>query len=144
MTSCDLAIWGSVICVEEETLEPASFERGHVLIESSSLDRIEFKVDLKVLDEVFPVRISNAELFLWDPRVDRVAQEDHSNGSSSERGDMMVNSVASDAGNSLERDMEEGECPEEKRGASQEMDVGEKEHVMWRGNQLWDAAGEAV
>ncbi|KAL4304248.1 hypothetical protein GQ457_10G006570 [Hibiscus cannabinus] len=41
------SIWGSVICVEEETLEPISFERGKVLIESSALDRMEYKFDMK-------------------------------------------------------------------------------------------------
>ncbi|KAK8672314.1 hypothetical protein V6N13_110687 [Hibiscus sabdariffa] len=91
-------IGGSVICVVEETLEPASFERGHVLIESSSLARVEFKIDLKVLDEVFPVRVSEAELFLRGPRVSRSVQEDQSDGSTSEREDTMANSAASDAG----------------------------------------------
>ncbi|KAK8708818.1 hypothetical protein V6N13_059854 [Hibiscus sabdariffa] len=41
------SVWGSVICVEDETLEPASFERGRVLIESASLDHIEEQVELK-------------------------------------------------------------------------------------------------
>ncbi|KAK8663157.1 hypothetical protein V6N13_025038 [Hibiscus sabdariffa] len=113
---------GPVICVEEETLEPASFEWGRVLIESSSLDRIEYK-------------------------------EDQTDGSSSERGDMMVNLEVSDTGNSLERGVEEsvqetvveeGECPEVNRVASQETNVGEKEQVMWRGNQFWDVAGDAI
>ncbi|KAK8506679.1 hypothetical protein V6N12_038498 [Hibiscus sabdariffa] len=33
--------WGTVILVVEETLEPSSFERGRVLIETGVLDRIE-------------------------------------------------------------------------------------------------------
>ncbi|KAK9045822.1 hypothetical protein V6N11_051727 [Hibiscus sabdariffa] len=64
------AIGESVICVEEETLDPTSFERGRILIESPSLTRVEFKVDLKVLDAVFPVRVSEAELCLRGPRVE--------------------------------------------------------------------------
>ncbi|KAK8504361.1 hypothetical protein V6N12_032863 [Hibiscus sabdariffa] len=81
------------------------------------------------------------------------SEEDQTDGSSSERGDMMVNLEVSDTGNSLERGVEEsvqetvveeGECPEVNRVASQETNVGEKEQVMWRGNQFWDVAGDAI
>ncbi|KAK9045904.1 hypothetical protein V6N11_051807 [Hibiscus sabdariffa] len=116
------AIGGSVICVEEETLDPTSFERGCVLIESPSLTRVEFKVDLKGFDVVFPVRVSEAELFLRGPRVSRVAQGNRSDGSNSDSEDMMANSAASDVGNGS----------------------GQDRTVLWWGNQLWDTVGEGV
>ncbi|KAK8690717.1 hypothetical protein V6N13_074245 [Hibiscus sabdariffa] len=98
------AIGESVICVEEETLDPTSFERGRILIESPSLTRVEFKVDLKVLDAVFPVRVSEAELCLRGPRVSRVVQGNRSDGSNSDSEDMMANSVGNDVGNGSGRD----------------------------------------
>ncbi|KAK8691014.1 hypothetical protein V6N13_074535 [Hibiscus sabdariffa] len=111
------AIGGSMICVEEETLDPTSFERGRVLIESHSLTRVEFKVDLKVLDVVFPVRVSKVELFLRGPRVSRVVKGNRSDGSNSDSEDMMANSTANDVGNGLGRDRTVGECQGESWGA---------------------------
>ncbi|KAK8998745.1 hypothetical protein V6N11_084128 [Hibiscus sabdariffa] len=75
---------GSVICVEEETLEPTSSEHGRVLIESSSLDRIEYTVDLKVLEDFFLVCVSEVELFLCGPRIGYVMREGRCDGISSE------------------------------------------------------------
>ncbi|KAK8558180.1 hypothetical protein V6N13_073853 [Hibiscus sabdariffa] len=133
-----------MICVEEETLEPTSFERGRVLIESPSLTRLEFKVDLKVLDVVFSVRVSEAKLFLRGPRVSRVVQENRSDKSNSDSEDMMANSATSDVGNGSGRDRKEGECQRESGGAIHGADSGETGQVLWRGNQLWDNVGEGV
>ncbi|KAK8480014.1 hypothetical protein V6N12_020174 [Hibiscus sabdariffa] len=36
-----VSYWGSVVLIEEATLEPSSFEHGRVLIETSTIDRIE-------------------------------------------------------------------------------------------------------
>ncbi|KAK8684061.1 hypothetical protein V6N13_040098 [Hibiscus sabdariffa] len=138
------AIGGSVICVEEETLDPTSFERGRVLIESPSLTRVEFNVDLKVLDVVFPVRVSAAELFLRGPRVSRVVQGNQSDGSNSDSEDMISNSAASDVGNGSGRDRTVGECQGESGGAIHGAAAGETGQVLWRENQLWDTVGEGV
>ncbi|KAK8608924.1 hypothetical protein V6N13_025234 [Hibiscus sabdariffa] len=129
LNTCDL---GSVICVKEETLEPTSFERGRVLIESSSLDRIEYKIDLKVLNDLFPLRVSEAELFLRGPHVGCAVREDQIDGSSSEKGESLVNSEVSDVGINPERGVEEGECPAVPVNlvASQATGVGEKEQVV--------------
>ncbi|KAL4377797.1 hypothetical protein GQ457_02G030990 [Hibiscus cannabinus] len=117
------AIGGSVICVEEETLDLTSFERGRVLIESPSLTRVEFKVDLKVLDVVFPVRVSEVELFLRGPRVSHVVQGNRSDGGNSDSEDMMAKSAASDVGNGLGRDRTVGECQGESGGAIHGVDA---------------------
>ncbi|KAK8973273.1 hypothetical protein V6N11_034371 [Hibiscus sabdariffa] len=132
--SCGMDDLGSVICVKEETLEPTSFERGRVLIESSSLDRIEYKIDLKVLNDLFPLRVSEAELFLRGPHVGCAVREDQIDGSSSEKGESLVNSEVSDVGINPERGVEEGECPAVPVNlvASQATGVGEKEQVMWQ------------
>ncbi|KAK8641032.1 hypothetical protein V6N13_008783 [Hibiscus sabdariffa] len=45
-----ISCWGTVILVAEETLEPSSFERGRVLIETRVLDRIEEWLELVVED----------------------------------------------------------------------------------------------
>ncbi|KAK8986099.1 hypothetical protein V6N11_082381 [Hibiscus sabdariffa] len=138
------AIGGSVICAEEDTLDPTSFERGRVLIESPPLTRVEFKVDLKVLDVVFPVRVSEAELFLRGPRLSRVVQGNLSDGSNNDSEDMMANSAASDVGNGSGRDRMVGECQGESRGAIHGAAAGETGQVLWRGNQLWETVGEGV
>ncbi|KAK8671224.1 hypothetical protein V6N13_037825 [Hibiscus sabdariffa] len=44
------SLCGLAICVEDETLEPSSSGRGRVLIESTSLDRIEDRIEWMVMD----------------------------------------------------------------------------------------------
>ncbi|KAK8671226.1 hypothetical protein V6N13_037827 [Hibiscus sabdariffa] len=44
------SLYGLAICVEDETLEPSSSGRGRVLIESTSLDRIEDQIEYMVMD----------------------------------------------------------------------------------------------
>ncbi|KAK8485995.1 hypothetical protein V6N12_055404, partial [Hibiscus sabdariffa] len=64
-----VAQWGTVIQVVEETMVPSSFEKGHVLIETSTLDRIDDRLELCVNDKVFPVRITEADTFLRGSRL---------------------------------------------------------------------------
>ncbi|KAL4312830.1 hypothetical protein GQ457_01G024520 [Hibiscus cannabinus] len=104
--TCDTHSWkqgaGSVICVDEETLEPASFERGRVLIESPTLDRIEKLLDLKVLEKTFPVRVSEVELFLQGPCTCSFKVGEHGVSdmeSHNEQGRLSVNFADSDTGN---------------------------------------------
>ncbi|KAK9012101.1 hypothetical protein V6N11_040170 [Hibiscus sabdariffa] len=84
-----VAHWGSVIQVAEATVELSSFERGRVLIETTSLDRIEECVELRVKDKIFPIRIAKAETFLRGPRCSYVCTSHRSNleSSDSEHGD---------------------------------------------------------
>ncbi|KAK8627878.1 hypothetical protein V6N13_135475 [Hibiscus sabdariffa] len=98
------SVWGSVICVEEDTLELASFECGRLLIELASLDRIEYRVDLNVLDEIFPLRVFEAELLLRGPSLGCMDQRE---GSSSDHGESSVRLEASTAGNSQAIEVEE-------------------------------------
>ncbi|KAK8489174.1 hypothetical protein V6N11_046286 [Hibiscus sabdariffa] len=112
----------------------------------------------RVLVIFYSVEARDRILTSEGPRVGCVAQEDQTDGSSSERGDMMVNLEAVQecfdsklpdldgliGHMNLETVVEEGECPEVNRVASQETNVGEKEQVMWRGNQFWDVAGDAI
>ncbi|KAK9045603.1 hypothetical protein V6N11_051512 [Hibiscus sabdariffa] len=60
---------GTVIRVAEETMVPSSFEKGRVLIETSTLDRIDYRLELCVNDKVFPVRITEADTFLRGSRL---------------------------------------------------------------------------
>ncbi|KAK8713373.1 hypothetical protein V6N13_148593 [Hibiscus sabdariffa] len=60
--------WGSVIQVAEETVEPSSFDKGRVLIETKFLERIEKCVELCLESRVFPVRINEADTLLRGPR----------------------------------------------------------------------------
>ncbi|KAK8663359.1 hypothetical protein V6N13_083181 [Hibiscus sabdariffa] len=102
------------------------------------------QVDLKVLNVVFPVRVSEAELFLRGPRVSRVVQGNRSDGSKCDSEDMMANSAASDVGNGSGQDRMVGECQGESGGAIHVADAGETGQVLWWGNQLWDTVGEGV
>ncbi|KAK9046108.1 hypothetical protein V6N11_052008 [Hibiscus sabdariffa] len=91
-------------------------ERDHI---------VSSEVDLKVLDVVFPVRVSKVELFLRGPRVSRVVKGNRSDGSNSDSEDMMANSTANDVGNGLGRDRTVGECQGESWGAIHVAAAGE-------------------
>ncbi|KAK8626055.1 hypothetical protein V6N13_133707 [Hibiscus sabdariffa] len=60
--------WGNLILMAEEKLEPSSFEKGLVLIETEVLDRIEERLELVVDSRTFPVRLSEADTFLQGPK----------------------------------------------------------------------------
>ncbi|KAK8512018.1 hypothetical protein V6N12_074702 [Hibiscus sabdariffa] len=118
--------------------------RAEGINEASVMRVTRNRVDLKVLDVVFSVRVSEAKLFLRGPRVSRVVQENRSDKSNSDSEDMMANSATSDVGNGSGRDRKEGECQRESGGAIHGADSGETGQVLWRGNQLWDNVGEGV
>ncbi|KAK8652757.1 hypothetical protein V6N13_126782 [Hibiscus sabdariffa] len=61
--------WGSLIVLEEATVEPSSFERGRMLVETSVLDRIEERLELSVDGHIFPIRITESDTLLQGPRV---------------------------------------------------------------------------
>ncbi|KAK8691226.1 hypothetical protein V6N13_074744 [Hibiscus sabdariffa] len=100
---------GLVILIEEDTLEPSSFERGRVLIETTAIDRIEEHVEFSVGGRVFPVRISKSDTLLRGPRGCRTTNNSSSSGESVstdkeeqserefDRGQQMFWEVASDA-----------------------------------------------
>ncbi|KAK8653098.1 hypothetical protein V6N13_127113 [Hibiscus sabdariffa] len=67
------SIEGSVIVLEETTVESSSFERGRVLVETSVLDRIEECLELSVDGHVFPIRLTESDTLLRGPRVYRMS-----------------------------------------------------------------------
>ncbi|KAK8675033.1 hypothetical protein V6N13_033106 [Hibiscus sabdariffa] len=90
--------WGNVILMAKETLEPSSFERGRVLIETGVLDRIEERLELVVEGRKFSIRLSETDTFLRGPRcscsrdtqdssTDSERMENHSQDASAEQKD---------------------------------------------------------
>ncbi|KAK8564813.1 hypothetical protein V6N12_058395 [Hibiscus sabdariffa] len=87
-----------------EEMKAAAIDDAHVMRISASLDRIEYRVDLKVREELFPVHVSEEKLFLWGPRLARVEQRE---GSSGDPRESSVRLEASAAGNSQAIEVEE-------------------------------------
>ncbi|KAK8613483.1 hypothetical protein V6N13_101245 [Hibiscus sabdariffa] len=78
-------VWVSVF--GEATLEPSSFERGRVLIETTVIDRIEERLEFSVGGRVFSVCISESDTLLHGPRVCRMRDNSSNSGESVSIGD---------------------------------------------------------
>ncbi|KAK8595422.1 hypothetical protein V6N13_016791 [Hibiscus sabdariffa] len=58
-----VGLWGRLVRVENTTMEPQSFERARLLIESNVMDRIEETVEVKTVEEsVILARIQEVEV----------------------------------------------------------------------------------
>ncbi|KAK8502993.1 hypothetical protein V6N12_067671 [Hibiscus sabdariffa] len=156
-----VAYWGSVIQVVEKTVEPSSFEKGNVLIETTSMDRIEECLELRIKDKSFPIRITKADTFLCGRRYYCVCKS-HCSDSDNELG------VQLPSKNGMEQDICGTEDREEALsqmspapneitcGGMNEWMVreegipgevisemrlqGQTDEVSWRGNALWEGS----
>ncbi|KAK8571610.1 hypothetical protein V6N13_047275 [Hibiscus sabdariffa] len=136
--------WGNVILVSEETLEPSSFERGRVLIETGVLDQIEERLELVVEGHKFPIRLSEANTFLRGPRcscsrdaqdssTDSEWMENHSQDAPAEQEDRV------DAVRQFDKDNEVVEVGGADSKSEDEVAVeGIGTMVTWRENELWE------
>ncbi|KAK9019942.1 hypothetical protein V6N11_054447 [Hibiscus sabdariffa] len=89
------SLCGLAICVEDETLEPSSSGRGRVLIESTSLDRIEDRIEWMVMDSSLLVRVLEAEIFLQGLLCDLVNVDSDVGNSYEEHGEARSDDDAS-------------------------------------------------
>ncbi|KAK8487911.1 hypothetical protein V6N12_021102 [Hibiscus sabdariffa] len=147
---------GTVIPVAEETMVPSSFEKGRVLIETSTMDRIDDRLELCVNDKVFPVRITEVDTFLSGSRLgcdcpvsdceSQSTNEEERNLPDAE--DHMVDEVqdhvevmvAKDGAECVSLIREEEVRPS---GGVEARSQGHLEEVLWRGNALWEVVPAA-
>ncbi|KAK8595378.1 hypothetical protein V6N13_016751 [Hibiscus sabdariffa] len=130
---------------------PSSFEKRRVLIETSTMDRIDDRLELCVNDKVFPVRITEADTFLRGSRLgcDCLVSDCESQSTNEEERnlpdaeDHMVDEVQDHLEVSMAKDG--AECAslireEEVRpsGGVEARSQGHLEEVSWRGNALWE------
>ncbi|KAK8624584.1 hypothetical protein V6N13_089476 [Hibiscus sabdariffa] len=129
---------------------PSSFEKGHVLIETSTLDRIDDHLELCVNGKVFPIRITEADTFLRGSQLGcdcPVSDCESQSTNEEERNlpdakDHMVDEVQDHLEVAVANDG--AECAslireEEVRlsGGVEARSQGHLEEVSWRGNALW-------
>ncbi|KAL4295350.1 hypothetical protein GQ457_12G004850 [Hibiscus cannabinus] len=118
-----------VIKVAKETIEPSSFEKGRVLIETKFLEWIEECVQLCLESRVFPGRITEADTLLRGPRdLARISA------------DPIVTDVDDGVNNAIV--VREGELPRE--SVSQSQPQGVRDDVCWCGNALWEVSPAAL
>ncbi|KAL4297450.1 hypothetical protein GQ457_12G002520 [Hibiscus cannabinus] len=155
--------WGSVIKVAKETIEPSSFEKGRVLIETKFLEWIEECVQLCLESRVFPGRITEADTLLRGPRGTGLSQyadsdsdheppvpesKDQDGGGMSDcvadlariSADPIVTDVDDGVNNAIV--VREGELPRE--SVSQSQPQGVRDDVCWCGNALWEVSPAAL
>ncbi|KAK8574351.1 hypothetical protein V6N13_016151 [Hibiscus sabdariffa] len=135
---------------------PSSFEKGRVLIETSTMDQIDDHMELCVNDKVFPVRIMEADTFLRGSRLGcdcHVSDCESQNTNEDEHNipvaeDHMVNKVqdhvvvseAKDGAECARLTREEEVRPS---GGVDARSQGHFEEVLWRGNALWEVVSVA-
>ncbi|KAK8991898.1 hypothetical protein V6N11_044795 [Hibiscus sabdariffa] len=151
-----VAQWGTVIRVAEEIMVHSSFEKGRMLIETSTMDRIDDRLELCVNDKVFPVRITEVDTFLRGSRLgcDCPVSDCESQSTNEEErnlpdvDDHMVDEVQDHVEVTVAKDG--AECAslireEEVRpsGGVEARSHGHLEEVSWRGNALWEVVPAA-
>ncbi|KAK8539046.1 hypothetical protein V6N13_135812 [Hibiscus sabdariffa] len=130
--------WGNLILVAEETLEPSSFEKARVLIETKVLDRIEERLELMVESRTFLVRLSKADTFLRGSKYS-CPSDSRASSTDSEHMEERSQDEPSEHENPIEVERPFG-CDKER------VEVGESilssgRGLQWRGRVLWSLGG---